>query len=126
MLSAQRQADHGSPYVLKKADVDSYRRDMESWDRRKGTLDNYHRCLEDLDILESGEDCVDTSIPYDLIAELVRQQLSENASWNIESFSVDGSDSSASTYSMAQELYVMLPDDATVQTAKEKLAALAA
>lgn len=79
-----------------------------------------------LDILESGEDCVDTSIPYDLIAELVRQQVSENASWNIESFSVDGSDSSASTYSMAQELYVMLPDDATVQTAKEKLAALAA
>lgn len=79
-----------------------------------------------LDILESVEDCVDTSIPYDLIAELVRQQVSENASWNIESFSVDGSDSSASTYSMAQELYVMLPDEATVQTAKEKLAALAA
>ena len=79
-----------------------------------------------LDILESVEDCVDTSIPYDLIAELVRQQVSENASWNIESFSVDGSDSSASTYSMAQGVDVMLPDEATVQTAKEKLAALAA
>ena len=78
-----------------------------------------------LDILESVQDCVDTSVPYDLIAELVRQQLSENASWNIESFSVDGSDSSAYTYSMAQKLYVMQPDETTVQTAKDKLAALA-
>ena len=47
MLSAQKQANHGSPYVLKEADIDSYLQDMESRDRRKGTLDNYHRCLED-------------------------------------------------------------------------------
>ncbi len=47
MLSAQRQANHGTPYVLKEADIDSYLQDMESRDRRKGTLDNYHRCLED-------------------------------------------------------------------------------
>lgn len=56
MLSAQRQANHGSPDVLKEADVDSYRRDMESWNRRKGTLDNYYRCLEDfLAWLPEGE-----------------------------------------------------------------------
>lgn len=47
MLSAQRQANHGTPYVLKEADIGSYLQDMESRDRRKGTLDNYHRCLED-------------------------------------------------------------------------------
>lgn len=47
MLSAQKQANHGSPYVLKEADIDSYLQDMESRNRRKGTLDNYHRCLED-------------------------------------------------------------------------------
>lgn len=36
MLSAQKQANHGSPYVLKEADIDSYLQDMESRDRRKG------------------------------------------------------------------------------------------
>ena len=57
MLSAQKQANHGSPYVLKEADIDSYLQDMESRDRRKGTLDNYHRCLEDfLAWLPKGEE----------------------------------------------------------------------
>lgn len=76
-------------------------------------------------ILESIQDCVDTSVPYELIAELVRQQLADNASWSVESFSVDGTGSSAATYSMSQRLYVMLPDEATVQEASDKLAALA-
>ncbi len=77
-----------------------------------------------LGILESVQDCVDTSVPYDLIAEMVRLQLSENAQWEIESYSVNGSDASGYTYSMTQKLYVMMPDQATVQTAKEKLAGI--
>ena len=77
-----------------------------------------------LNILQSVQDCVDTSIPYDLIAEVVRQQLSDGANWDIESYSVDGSDASATTYSMAQNLYVMIPDEGTVQEAKTKLTEL--
>lgn len=77
-----------------------------------------------LSILDSIQSCVDTNVPYDVISALVRQQLQDSATWNVESFSVNGSDSHSTTYSMNQDLYVMIPDEATVQEAKEKLAAL--
>lgn len=77
-----------------------------------------------LSILNSVQDCIDTSVPYEVMAELVRQQLEYGGSWNVESYSVDGSDGRSTTYSMNQELYVMIPDESTVQEAKEKLAAL--
>lgn len=77
-----------------------------------------------LSILDSIQSCVDTNVPYDVISALVRQQLQDGATWSVESFSVNGSDSHSTTYSMNQDLYVMIPDEATVQEAKEKLAAL--
>ena len=78
-----------------------------------------------LDILESVESCIDTSVPYDLVADLVRWQLSENPQWEIESYSVNGSDAHSTTYSMNQSLYVMIPDESTVQEAQDKLASVA-
>ena len=77
-----------------------------------------------LTILDNIQNCIDTSIPYDVLANLVRKQLEDNASWSIESFSVNGSDARSTTYSMNQQLYVMIPDEATVQEAKEKLTAI--
>ena len=77
-----------------------------------------------LSILDSIQSCVDTNVPYDVISALVRQQLQDGATWSVESFSVNGSDSHSTTYSMNQDLYVMIPDEATVQEAKEKLASL--
>lgn len=77
-----------------------------------------------LTILDNIQNCIDTSVPYDVMANLVRQQLEENASWSVESFSVNGSDASSTTYSMNQQLYVMIPDETTVQQAKEKLKAI--
>lgn len=78
-----------------------------------------------MDIMESVEGCMDTNVPYDLIAEVVRQQLSENTTWSIETYNVNGTGTRAMTYSMPQQLYVMIPDETTVQEAKDKLAALA-
>lgn len=78
-----------------------------------------------MDIMESVEGCMDTNVPYDLIAEVVRQQLSENTAWSVETYSVNGTGTRAMTYSMPQQLYVMIPDETTVQEAKDKLAALA-
>lgn len=78
-----------------------------------------------MDIMESVEGSMDTNVPYVLIAEVVREQLSENAAWNVETYSVDGTGTRAMTYSMPQQLYVMIPDETTVQEAKDKLAALA-
>ena len=75
--------------------------------------------------MESVESCIDTSVPYDLVADLVRWQLSENPQWEIESYSVNGSDAHSTTYSMNQSLYVMIPDESTVQEAQDKLASVA-
>lgn len=77
-----------------------------------------------LSILESVQDCIDTSVPYSVLSNLVREQLEDNAAWSIDSFSVNGSDARSNTYSMNQQLYVMIPDEATVQEAKQKLEAL--
>lgn len=73
-------------------------------------------------ILQSVEGCVDMSIPYDLLAGIVNDQLSNNVAWSIESMSADGTGTYSSTYSMgAQQLYVMIPDQATVDAAKTRI-----
>lgn len=77
-----------------------------------------------LSILESVQNCVDTDVPYTVLADLVRQQLENNVAWTVTSYSVDGSDATSTTYSMNQQLYVMIPDETTVQEAKNKLAGL--
>jgi LCP family protein required for cell wall assembly len=70
-------------------------------------------------ILTSIEGNFETSIPYDLIAYLVRDQLDTGAEWNISSYSVTGTGDSRVPYSMSQKAYVMIPDEDTVATAKE-------
>lgn len=73
------------------------------------------------DILDSVQDCMDTNIPYDLMAELVRRQLSENTSWKVTSYSVDGTGDYQVPYSMSSSVYVMVPDMSTVEQAKTLL-----
>lgn len=73
-------------------------------------------------ILQSVQGCVDMSLPYDLIASIVNDQLIDNIPWTIESMSVDGTGTYSTTYSMAQQLYVMIPDQSTVEAAKAKIA----
>ena len=69
-------------------------------------------------VLEAMEGSFETSMPYDKISDLVRGQLEDNAQWNIVSYSVTGSGSSAVPYSMSQRAYVMIPDEASVNTAR--------
>lgn len=75
-------------------------------------------------ILNSVQGCVDTNIPYDVLSALVRQQLETGDSWTIESFSVNGADAYATTYSMNQSIYAMIPDENTIAEARDKLAAI--
>ena len=42
------------------------------------------------EVLNGIEGCFDTNFSYDRMAELVRQQLEDGGSWNIVSYSVDG------------------------------------
>ena len=61
-----------------------------------------------------------TSLSSNQIAALVRMQLSDFAAWEIENCSVTGSSSSSThCYSaQGQKLYVMTPDEASVEAAK--------
>lgn len=70
-------------------------------------------------ILSAVEGCFETNFSYDKIAELVRDQLADGGSWNIVSYSVDGTGDSRKPYSMSAYAYVMVPDQKTVDKAKE-------
>ena len=72
-------------------------------------------------IMDSVSGSFETSMPYDKIAELVRNQLDDGGSWNISSYSVSGRDELRVPYSLSFEVYVMIPDESTVQTAREKI-----
>lgn len=74
-----------------------------------------------LSILDSVRDCVYTNIPYDVLADLVRQQLEDPQEWRIISFSVNGSDATSTTYSIDRPLYVMIPDPIKITQAQQKL-----
>lgn len=76
-------------------------------------------------ILQEVQDCVETNIPYDLMAELVRIQLSAPGSWEVTNYSVDGTGDSQVPYSMSIRVYVMNPDYDTVDHAKELLRQIA-
>lgn len=68
-------------------------------------------------VMESVEGCFETSVPYDVIASVVRKQLDQGGAWNIVSYSVDGTGASKRPYSMSTNAYVMVPNYDTVNTA---------
>lgn len=70
-------------------------------------------------ILEGVAGSFEGSMPYDMLAELVRNQLDSGAEWNIVTYSVDGSGSSQKPYSLSTNAYVMVPDTSTVAHAVE-------
>lgn len=80
-------------------------------------LKNYKQVLNEI------SSNIVTSMTYDEISELVQFQLSDMKEWDIQTYSVNGSDSMATTYSGgAEELYVMVPDESTIEQAKQYLA----
>lgn len=61
----------------------------------------------------------ETNMPNDQIASLVKMQLSDMAQWSITSFTAEGTGMYAETFSMpGQELYVMVPDEESIERAK--------
>jgi LCP family protein required for cell wall assembly len=63
-----------------------------------------------------------TNISSDDIKALIKMQLSDMSSWKTESYNINGSGSLTKTFSYPnQNLYVMIPDENTIATAKEKL-----
>ena len=67
-------------------------------------------------------DCVVTSMTYDEIADFVKGQLDSGATWDVVKYSVTGSDLMTTAYSTGSAVvYVMVPDENTVNQAKEYL-----
>ena len=73
------------------------------------------------DIMASVSGSFETSMPYDTIAGLVRDQLDKGGSWNVVTASVDGTGDYQVPYSLSAEAYVMIPDQTTVDAAIAKM-----
>lgn len=72
------------------------------------------------EILDSLQGMFVTDMPQKKIAELVKMQLDDMASWNIHSYAVDGQGDSKKTASAPGEyLYVMIPDENKVSHAQK-------
>ncbi|MCQ4637208.1 LCP family protein [Anaerovorax odorimutans] len=75
-------------------------------------------------LLNAVGDEIQTNLAQKDISSLVRTQLSDLGDWNIESISITGKGTYDSTYSMgSRQLYVVVPDDASVEAAQEKIEA---
>ena len=75
-------------------------------------------------VLEAVEGNFETTVPYELVAELVRGQLEQGGSWDIITYSADGQGASRIPYSMSAYAYVMIPNQDTVDRAKNMIAAM--
>lgn len=76
------------------------------------------------DLMSGLGNSFETNMPYSDLATLVRNQISAGGSWDVQTYSVDGTGAKASTYSMSKQLYVMQPDQTTIDKAKELIQAI--
>ena len=70
-------------------------------------------------LLSVVEGNFETSIPYELISEIVKEQLESGASWNIVSYSVSGYNDWRTCWSLGAGASVITPYYDTVDAAKE-------
>ncbi|MDO4526641.1 MAG: LCP family protein, partial [Candidatus Saccharibacteria bacterium] len=75
-------------------------------------------------ILDIAADSFETSLTRDDIMAFIQMQLGSGMKWQVESISVDGTGSMQGTYSMGanRPLYVMIPNQDSVNNAKAKIA----
>lgn len=73
-------------------------------------------------ILKNTEGTLETDISYDEISSLARYELTDLKKWSVESISLDGEGAMLPTYSMGDiNLYVMIPNEDTINNAKNKI-----
>ena len=74
-----------------------------------------------LSLLKAVEDGFNTTVPYDLLAALVRNQLADNKPWDVITYAVSGYGDYQVTFSQGVEASVVIPDENTVAKAKDLL-----
>ena len=70
-------------------------------------------------LLETTANLFETDMPLSVMFHLLATQLDQIGEYRITAYSVDGTGATAKPYSMSQNAYVMIPDQATVDHAKE-------
>lgn len=85
-------------------------------------ISNPQYLLKYNEILKKTSDSFETNMTYEEITSIVKEELDTLAKWNIESYNLDGVGDMQPTYSMGSMLlYVMQPDQSTIETAKQKI-----
>ncbi len=80
-------------------------------------LTNYTRLIRAL------EGSFETNIAYSDIMLMFQMQLDKNPTWSVESMVLEGKDDTKPVYSLSNQYsYVMVPDEQSVEQAKEKIA----
>lgn len=74
-------------------------------------------------ILNALSGTFQTNMPNDMIIGLLKDGLTSNTKWDIETISVDGTGSTQPTYSMGASLplYVMIPNEESIAQAREQI-----
>lgn len=72
-------------------------------------------------LMKSMEGSFETTIPYDVIAGIVSNQLATMPTWKIHTYAVTGTEASRIPYSMSTKQFVWLPHTASVNLAKQKM-----
>ncbi len=73
------------------------------------------------EIMQEVEGTFATNMTTEEITELVRFQLTNGGSWDVQSFSVSGSDANKSMFSLSKPNYVMIPYEEDVARASDLL-----
>nr|MCR5787885.1 LCP family protein [Bacilli bacterium] len=74
------------------------------------------------DLLKSLKPSIVTNFTNSEITSFVKNQIKKDTKWQIEYVNLDGTDGYEYTYSYQRnKLYVMIPDESTIETAKEKI-----
>lgn len=86
-----------------------------------GKLSNPTLEYDYLQLFQAVGDCVETNISDADIKEFIQFQVNNMPKWSMETTSVNGSDGKDYSYYSGQNLYVMYPEQASIDAAKERI-----
>ena len=77
-------------------------------------------------IMDSMSDTFSTTMSSQEISDLIKYQLNSNPKWKMEQYMVNGTGDTLMCAELGDAAYVMVPDQSTVTTAKNKINAVLA
>ena len=69
--------------------------------------------------LDAMQGSFETNISYTMISDIVQKVVGHTDEWEVFTYSVNGTEGNEVPYSLSTPVYVMIPDESTVEHAKE-------